>query len=68
VDRLTSDRGGTPQIYRMPASGGEPTRLTFEGSYNVGPRFSPDGKYIAFVQREGGRYRSGSSSSPPTSS
>ena len=33
------------------------TRLTFEGSYNVGPRYSPDGKSMAFVQRDGGRYR-----------
>jgi TolB protein len=41
----------------MPANGGEPERLTFEGSYNVGPRYSPDGKSIVFVQREGGRYR-----------
>jgi TolB protein len=41
----------------MPANGGPATRLTFEGSYNVGPRFSPDGKMLSFVQREGGRYR-----------
>jgi TolB protein len=32
-------------------------RLTFDGSYNVGPRHSPDGKSLAYVQREGGRYR-----------
>src|SRR6185312_17052017 len=53
---FTSDRGGTPQLYRMPASGGPAQRLTFDGNYNVGPRFSPDGKYLAFVQRDGGRY------------
>ena len=41
----------------MPASGGAATRVTFEGTYNVGPRYSPDGKSIAFVQREGGRFR-----------
>jgi TolB protein len=41
----------------MPASGGPATRVTFEGTYNVGPRYSPDGKSIAFVQREGGRFR-----------
>ena len=41
---FTSDRGGSPQIYRMAASGGEPQRVTFEGSYNVSPRPSPDGR------------------------
>jgi len=30
---FTSDRGAGPQIYRMPAAGGEPQRVTFEGSY-----------------------------------
>jgi TolB protein len=51
---FTSDRGGSPQIYRMPASGGQPQRMTFEGSYNVSPRNSPDGKSFVFVQRNGG--------------
>jgi len=41
----------------MAASGGAAQRVTFDGSYNVGPRFSPDGKSVAFVQREGQRYR-----------
>jgi len=54
---FTSDRGGSPQVYRMPAGGGPAQRLTFEGTYNVGPRYSPDGKTIAFVQRDGGRFR-----------
>ena len=36
---FTSDRGGSPQIYRMPAAGGPPQRLTFDGTYNVGPRY-----------------------------
>jgi TolB protein len=53
---FTSDRGGTPQIYGMPAKGGEPRRLTFEGTYNVSPRFSPDGKSFTFIQRNGGRF------------
>jgi len=48
---FTSDRGGSPQIYRIPAAGGAPQRLTFEGSYNVSARFSPDGKNFVFVTR-----------------
>jgi TolB protein len=54
---FTSDRGGSPQVYRMPATGGAAQRLTFEGTYNVRPRYSPDGRSIAFVQREAGRFR-----------
>ncbi|HXV08028.1 MAG TPA: Tol-Pal system beta propeller repeat protein TolB [Burkholderiales bacterium] len=53
---FTSDRGGSPQIYRMPAGGGNAERITFEGSYNVTPRYSPDGKSFAFIQRSQGRY------------
>jgi TolB protein len=41
----------------MPVEGGAAQRLTFEGTYNVRPRFSPDGKSVAFVQREAGRFR-----------
>jgi TolB protein len=54
---FTSDRGGSPQIYRVPAGGGQPERLTFEGSYNVSPHVAPDGKSFAFVQRNGGRFQ-----------
>ncbi|MCW5605590.1 MAG: PD40 domain-containing protein, partial [Burkholderiales bacterium] len=53
---FTSDRGGGPQIYRMPVSGGPAQRVTFEGSYNVSPRHSPDGKSFTFIQRNGGRF------------
>jgi TolB protein len=34
---FVSDRGGAPQIYRMPAAGGNPERVTFTGSYNISP-------------------------------
>jgi TolB protein len=56
---FTSDRGGSPQVYRMPASGGggEPQRVTFEGSYNVSPRLSPDGRTLAYITRNGGRFQ-----------
>ena len=53
---FTSDRGGSPQIYRMPGSGGQAQRLTFEGTYNVSPRYSPDGKSFTFIQRNGSRF------------
>lgn len=53
---FTSDRGGGPQIYRIPASGGAAQRVTFEGTYNVSPRHSPDGKSFTFIQRNGGRF------------
>jgi len=54
---FTSDRGGSPQIYRMPAAGGEAQRITFEGSYNVSPRVSPDGKSLAYIMRNGGKFQ-----------
>ena len=54
---FTSDRGGSPQIYRMPASGGEAQRVTFEGSYNVSPRVSPDGKRLAYITRSAGKFQ-----------
>ena len=54
---FTSDRAGSPQIYRMRADGeGEAERITFEGSYNVTPRHSPDGKSFIFIHRNEGRF------------
>ena len=54
---FTSDRGGSPQIYRIPAGGGGGERVTFDGSYNVTPRLSPDGKTLAYVARNNGRFQ-----------
>ena len=54
---FTSDRGGSPQIYRMPASGGDAQRITFEGTYNVSPRISPDGKTLAYIARNNGKFQ-----------
>ena len=54
---FTSDRAGSPQIYRMRADAeGEAERMTFEGSYNVTPRYSPDGKSFIFIHRNEGRF------------
>ncbi len=52
---FTSDRGGSPQLYRM-SPGGAAQRLTFEGDYNARPTVSPDGRYVAMVHRRGGRF------------
>ncbi len=54
---FTSDRSGGPQVYRVSANGGNPERVTFEGSYNARPRLSPDGKKLAVVHLDRGNYR-----------
>ncbi len=41
-------------IYTMPASGGTPTRISEGLSWEVQPRFSPDGSKIAFTSDRGG--------------
>ncbi len=56
---FTSDRSGGPQIYRVPATGGDAERITFEGSYNARPRLSPDGKKLAVVHNDRGNFRIG---------
>lgn len=54
---FTSDRGGGPQVYRVGADGGNPQRVTFEGSYNARPRLSPDGGKLATVHNDRGNFR-----------
>ncbi len=54
---FTSDRGGSPQIYRVGIDGGGVERITFDGSYNVSPRALPDGKGMVYVRRDGNRYQ-----------
>jgi TolB protein len=51
---FTSDRGGTPQVYRTNIVTGAVERLTFDGNYNVTPRPMPDGSGFVYVRREGG--------------
>ncbi len=56
---FTSDRGGSPQIYRMAVTGsasGAAERLTFEGSYNVSPHHSRDGRGFTFIHRNGANF------------
>src|SRR5690606_24293881 len=41
-------------IYTMPISGGTPRRITSGLAYDMQPRFSPDGRQIAFTSDRGG--------------
>lgn len=54
---FTSDRSGGPQLYEVSATGGRPTRLTFDGNYNADPTVSPDGSTIAFVHNSGSGFQ-----------
>lgn len=55
---FVSDRNGGPQIFVAPASGGAAKQVSFNGSYNTTPTWSPKpGKrVIAYTTRDGGRY------------
>ena len=53
---FVSDRGGQPQIYKMPGSGGAAQRVTFKGDYNISPAVSPDRRWLAFISRREGRF------------
>jgi TolB protein len=54
---FVSDRGGSPQIYRVSVSGGTPERVTFGGSYNISPALSPDGRWLAYISRVSGAFK-----------
>jgi TolB protein len=55
---FVSDRNGGPQIFVMSASGGTPKQVSFNGSYNTTPTWSPKAgkKIIAYTTRDGGNY------------
>lgn len=55
---FTSDRSGGPQLYERSIDiNSRSKRLTFEGKYNARAAVSPDGKNIAMVHAEQGKYR-----------
>ncbi|MDX2088388.1 MAG: Tol-Pal system beta propeller repeat protein TolB [Kofleriaceae bacterium] len=55
---FVSDRNGGPQIFVAPASGGAAKQVSFNGSYNTTPTWSPKAgkRVIAYTTRDGGRY------------
>jgi TolB protein len=54
-----SDRSGSPQLYIMPATGGEARRIsTGAGRYGT-PVWSPKGDLIAFTKQNRGRFHIG---------
>ena len=42
------------QIYTVPLTGGSPRRITWSGTSNYRPRWSPDSTEIAFISNRGG--------------
>ncbi len=49
---LKTDKNET-RIWMVPTSGGEPLPMTAEGLSSSHPRWSPDGKYLAFLSERG---------------
>ena len=45
---FVGERGGEFDIYTIPVSGGEETRLTEAKGLDDGPEYTPDGKYLYF--------------------
>jgi Tol biopolymer transport system component len=42
------------QLWMLPANGGDPFQLTYGDFDDVNPRWSPDGKHIAYISNRGG--------------
>jgi TolB protein len=51
----TGQRGGELDVYKIPVSGGDETRLTSAPGLDDGPEFTPDGAYIYFNSSRTGR-------------
>ena len=50
---FVSDKGGSPQVYTVRRDGSDVRRITFKGSYNTSPSWSPKGDRIVFAGRQG---------------
>ena len=48
--------GGVTDLYRVPAEGGEPARLTFDDRDTMGSDWSSDGKSVVFSSSRAGMY------------
>ena len=49
----SGEKGENTDIYVMPVGAGTPLRLTTDPALDTVPSWSPDGKHIAFVRRQG---------------
>lgn len=56
---FNSDRGGSPQLYIMSASGGEARRISYGSGHYGSPIWSPRGDVIAFTRIYQGRFSLG---------
>lgn len=56
---FTSDRMGSPQIYRMNRDGSGVERAVVGGNYSSNSELAPDGKHLALTRQSGGGYQVG---------
>lgn len=56
---FTSDRAGSPGIYRMNREGGAVTRVVFGDNYSSNSEISPDGTTMVLTRQSGGGYQIG---------
>ncbi len=47
-----SNRGGTPQVYKMDLGSGAVTRLSYDGVQNFKPEFTPDSRSVVLMHQE----------------